>query len=110
MEPQLLEYNRDIIDRYTGQPSRLPAALRARLEQAFGGRPVQLYALADLDASLRLAEVWLALGPEHVATATRATNVPAGPPGDGWTIQVIRRADIQAVREVPGLKIGRAHV
>ena len=59
--------NTEIINRYIGQPSSLPADLRARIERDWGGRPVQLYALVDLDASLRLTEAWLALGPDHIA-------------------------------------------
>ena len=40
--------NSEIISRYTGQPARLPDDLRAQVERAWGGRPVQLYAFADL--------------------------------------------------------------
>ena len=34
-----------IIERYTDQPARMPAEARATIEGAWGGRPVQLYAL-----------------------------------------------------------------
>ncbi len=84
-----------IIARYTAQPTRLPAELRRQIEHAWHGAPVQLYALADLDQGLRLAEAWLALGPRHVAVANRAT--------EGWDLRVIDRAQIQAIRETPGL-------
>jgi hypothetical protein len=72
-----MDQNRELIARYLGQPPRLPAELRAALERAWGGQPVQLYALADLDRAdhdreLRLGESWLALGPGHVALARRA--------------------------------------
>jgi ATP-binding cassette subfamily B protein len=88
-----------IVARYLGQPSRLPADLRARIERAWGGRPVQLYALADLDPALRLAESWLALGPDHVAVARREHGA-----GDGaWDVRSIERARIRAVQEAPGL-------
>lgn len=53
----------------TDQPSRLPAELRQLIEQRWGGRPVQLYALADLDGSLLFAETWIVVGPLHVAVA-----------------------------------------
>src|SRR5687768_7719942 len=88
-----------IIARYTAQPSRLPPELRRQIEHAWGGHgaPVQLYALADLDQSLRLAESWLALGPRHLAVARRSGG------GDGWELRSIARADIEAVREAPGL-------
>ncbi len=64
-----MDTNREIITRYTDQPDRMPADLRATIESVWGGKPEQLYAIADLDASMRIAEIWVALGPEHVAIA-----------------------------------------
>jgi len=87
--------NTEIINRYIGQPSSLPADLRVRIEREWGGRPVQLYALIDLDASLRLTESWLALGPQHIAIVR--------PNGVAWDICSIERSRISAVRESPGL-------
>ena len=84
-----------IIARYTAQPSRLPPEVRRQIEHAWQGAPVQLYALADLDQSLRLAETWLVLGPRHVAVAKRE--------GEGWEVRSFARADVEAVREAPGL-------
>jgi ATP-binding cassette, subfamily B, bacterial len=84
-----------IIARYTAQPSRLPLELRRQIEHAWQGAPVQLYALADLDQGLRLTESWLALGPRHLAVAKRADL--------GWEVRSIPRADVEAVREAPGL-------
>ncbi|HXE82392.1 MAG TPA: ABC transporter ATP-binding protein [Gemmatimonadales bacterium] len=84
-----------IIARYTAQPSRLPPELRRQIEHAWDGAPVQLYALADLDQGLRLAESWLALGPRRLAVAKRA--------GQGWEIRTVERTAVQAVREAPGL-------
>src|SRR5215471_17962447 len=86
----------EIIERYIGQPARLPAALRSRIERAWGGKPVQLYALGDLDQALRLSEAWLALGPEHVALARETTA------GD-WDVLSVERARIHAVKDAPGL-------
>ena len=74
--------NREIIGRYIGQPGQLPAELRARIEREWGDEPVQLYAFADLDAGLRLANAWMALGPRHVALARVL-------PGNGWEIRSI---------------------
>jgi len=84
-----------IIARYTAQPARLPPELRRQIESAWQGAPVQLYALADLDQSLRLTETWVALGPHHLAVARRA--------GEEWEIRSVERRLIQAVREAPGL-------
>lgn len=61
----------EIVTRYTNQPERMPAGARAAIEAAWNGAPVQLYALADLDAKLRLSETWVALGPVHLAVARR---------------------------------------
>jgi ATP-binding cassette subfamily B protein len=91
--------NQDIISRYVGQPHALPRDLRDTIERAWGDRPVQLYAMSDLDARLALSESWVALGPEHVALARRAP----GTHGDGWDVRSIERARITAVQEAPGL-------
>lgn len=88
--------DRRIIERYTDQPARMPAALRERIEAAWGGEPVQLYAMADLDESMALSERWFAVGPTKAATATER--------GDGsWRIDSFERRDVEVVREVPGL-------
>jgi ATP-binding cassette, subfamily B, bacterial len=88
--------NQEIIARYIGQPASLPAELRSMIERAWDGEPVQLYALADLDHHLKLAESWLALGASHVALAR--------PRPDGtWDIDSVERARIRTLRDVPGL-------
>ncbi|HEX4682311.1 MAG TPA: ABC transporter ATP-binding protein [Gemmatimonadaceae bacterium] len=87
----------EIITRYIGQPAQLPRELRLRIEAACGGLPIQLYALADLDTALHLRESWVALGPEHVAVAARASTASE------WEITVIERRRIRALRETPGL-------
>ncbi len=55
MRAEVRRNDEEIIARYTDQPGRLPRDLRRRIEQRWGGLPVQLYALADLDESMRLA-------------------------------------------------------
>jgi ATP-binding cassette subfamily B protein len=95
MDIDLQHTNEAIISRYTDQPVRLPVALRRAIEERWDGAPVQLYALADLDQSLSLAETWVALGPSHLATARRS--------GDGWIIESVWRSRVEAVREAPGL-------
>jgi ATP-binding cassette, subfamily B, bacterial len=95
MNDALQHLDEQIIARYTDQPPRLPADLRRHIEETWDGAPVQLYALADLDHQLRLAETWVALGPGHVAMARRA--------GSGWTVQSTWRSRITAIREAPGL-------
>ena len=88
--------DRRIIERYTDQPARMPSDVRAAIEGAWGGRPVQLYALADLDAGMMLAEAWLALGEESLAIARRGTE-------GGWSVDSFPRRRIEAIRETPGL-------
>ncbi len=85
-----------IIARYTDQPDRMPVEVRRAIEGAWGGRPVLLYAMTDLDAGMRFAEVWLALGESQLAWARRG-------PEDEWDVRTISRRRISGVRESPGL-------
>ena len=84
-----------IVARYSGQPVTLPPDLRRIIEAGSGGAPVQLYALADLDASLRLAEIWVTVLPDQVALARRHEGQ--------WEITAFSRRRLTAVRESPGL-------
>ncbi len=95
MDADQQDLNHAIIARYTDQPARLPPDLRRAIEERWDGAPVQLYALGDLDRSLRLSETWVAVGPNHLATARRS--------GAGWTIESVWRSRVEAVREAPGL-------
>ncbi|MEP6689907.1 MAG: ABC transporter ATP-binding protein [Gemmatimonadaceae bacterium] len=90
--------DQQIITRYIGQPASMPAGLRARIERDWGGQPIHLYALADLDHALMLGHSWLALGADHVALAL---PIP-GTDGD-WDVRSVARTAITAVRESPGL-------
>jgi ATP-binding cassette subfamily B protein len=97
MSEQRTRMDREIIRRYTNQPERLPAELRALIEEGWGGRPVQLYALIDLDAAMNLARTWVALGPDQLAVVTPTRS------GRDWTIRNIPRSEVTEVREAPGL-------
>jgi ATP-binding cassette subfamily B protein len=88
--------NQAIISRYIGQPASLPSELRSALERAWDGQRVELYALADLDDTLRLRESWLALGASHVAVARTAAD-------GSWQIESVERSRVRALRDVPGL-------
>ena len=88
--------DQEIITRYIGQPARLPRELRARIEHACSGSSIQLYALADLDHTLRLSESWLALTADHVALARRDES------GE-WRVRVTNRDQIDGVQETPAL-------
>ena len=91
METTAHTLDQAIIARYAGQPARLPAELRARIEASWSGAPVLLYAFADLSPRLELTESWVALGREQVAIAR-----------SGEIISFPRRR-LTAVRENPGL-------
>jgi ATP-binding cassette subfamily B protein len=93
---RITDMDQEIITRYIGQPARLPRELRARIEHACSGSSVQLYALADLDHTLRLGESWLALTAAHVALARRDER------GE-WRVRAINRGQIQGLQETPGL-------
>src|SRR5437879_13340774 len=97
MSTDLYILDAEIVARYTDQPPRLPAELRRQVEASWHGAPVQLHALAALAHALRLTQVWVALGPGHVAVARPVDR------GGTWEIESVERARIEAVREAPGL-------
>ena len=87
----------DIVSRYMDQPASLPPALREQIESRWGGQAVQLYALADLDASMSLAQTWIVVGVEAIAIVNTAAET-------GITeITLIARSRLKDMREVPGL-------
>lgn len=90
------ETNQRIIERYTDQPGRLPGALRRRVEQAWDGDEVQLYALIDLDAGLELSRSWLLLGSRQVAVVRERE-------GEEPMLEVFPRSLVAKVVESPGL-------
>jgi ATP-binding cassette subfamily B protein len=96
MTVESLHFDRNIIERYADQPAALPPELRRRVQEAWGGDPIQLYALADLDSTLRLARQWIVLGPRFVALVRE----------DG-DIQSFERSQVREVRETPGLSCSR---
>ena len=92
-----VQANETTVDRYTDQPARMPKPVRDAVERSWGGAPVELYALADLDASMKLARVWVALGPEHVALATERDGCEAP------EVTNFERARVTGTRTAPGL-------
>ena len=99
MNKVLRQTDLEIIDRYTDQPASLPASVRDQIEAACNGAPVELYALADLDPSMQLAQSWLCLGPLQLVVATENKDVDGG----GFGLRFIDRKDITEVRERHGL-------
>ena len=97
MDRQAQTLDQAIVARYAKQPTRLPPELRRRIEDGWQGAPVQLYAMADLDASFQLIESWVMLGPSHLAVARRADGT------DAWTVIGLDVSRLTAVRESPGL-------
>lgn len=96
--------NDELIRRYTFQPAEMPSEVREQIEQAWGGEPIQLYALADLDASMNLVSNWVAVGPQNVAVARDGA-------GNGQPdVTVFARERVTGVRETPGLSSTTLHV
>ena len=93
--------DRQIIERYTDQPVRMPAEARSAIEGAWGGRPVQLYAMADLDAGMRLREAWLAMGDEALALAQRRNGE--------WEVTCVPRSRVTALLETPAKRLSPRH-
>lgn len=89
------DLDRSIIDTYTDQPCRLPETIRTEVERLWEGQPVQLYALADLDAGLSLDPTWVVLGPKQVVLVQ-------GENGNA-TYHRIDRARVREVRETTAL-------
>jgi ATP-binding cassette, subfamily B, bacterial len=93
-----------IFDRYLDQPSTLPVEVRRRVEQACQGETIQLYALADLDVSLRLCQTWVTLSANHLAVIRMA---------DRWVdehIRIVPRVRLAKIIEQPGLSCTVVHL
>ncbi len=88
--------DRKIIERYTDQPSVLPLEIRRFIEDSWGGKPVQLYACADLDDSMNLTEQWVAFGPQQVGVAYKDND-------SRWSVRTFPRSSVRRVHETPGL-------
>src|ERR1041384_2771975 len=97
MEARHQTLDQAIVSRYTGQPARLPAELRRRIESAWNDRPVEIYAFADLGPTLRLAGSWVALGPSDLAVGGEAAD------SGEWELTSFPLGRLAAVREGPGL-------
>ncbi|MDP8238691.1 MAG: ABC transporter ATP-binding protein [Candidatus Hatepunaea meridiana] len=88
--------NEELISRYTDQPSEMPRGLRDKIEKQWNNGPVQLYAMADLNASLKLTHTWIALGSEHISIVSDSGR-------DNGEIKNIELSQIQTVQETPCL-------
>jgi ATP-binding cassette, subfamily B, bacterial len=103
-QDQRAQTDREIVERYQDQPAVMPAAVRDAITAAWGGAPLELYALADLSPSLQLQHTWIALCEHAVATARQPDNNT--PP----QVQVIPRDAITGLSETPGLSCGTLHL
>ncbi|MCZ6918137.1 MAG: ABC transporter ATP-binding protein [Gemmatimonadetes bacterium] len=96
MTAKIQNRDQEIVARYTDQPARMPAELREQIEASWGGDPVQLYTLVDLDGSMQLTNGWLALGPAKIAVARQTDD-------GAWDVYSFERPRVQQIRESPGL-------
>ena len=92
-----------IFDRYLDQPSTLPAEVRGRVEQACRGEIIQLYALVDLDGSLRLCQSWVTLTANYLAVIRMADRRV------DERIKVVARIRLEKIIEQPGLSCTVVH-
>jgi len=93
-----LTQDQRIIERYLGQPARLPDQVREVGERALGG-PVRLYAMVDLAEARTLTQRWILLGERRVALVE--------PSGEA---RAFDRSSVRAVREEPGLSATLLHI
>jgi hypothetical protein len=93
-----------IFDRYLDQPATLPTEVRRRVEHACEGEIVQLYALADLDASLRLCHIWVTLTANYLGV-TRVVDRRVDE-----STRVVPRGRLEKVVEQPGLSCTVVHL
>ncbi|WP_309397980.1 ABC transporter ATP-binding protein [Cerasicoccus maritimus] len=88
------QLDRQIIERYAGQPSRIPAELIDRVKTLNNGRGPMLYALVDLNAEGKLQQGWLVLGHDELFYFASAEDTSP---------ERVARSEIEAVTELPGL-------
>ena len=100
LKPPLKPTDVEWVERYNKQPGLIPQEVRRLAEETWGGEPVQLFALVDLDVKLQLTEAWLMLGAKAVALATRM-------PGEAWSLRSHARSEVRSVREIPALSLTR---
>ncbi len=68
-------HDRDIVQRYTDQPWTLPESIRQHVTGGGDRAPIiQSYALADLDAELRLERTWLVLTDSQLVLARESRD------------------------------------
>ena len=89
--------NIEMITRYTDQPVRMPNDVRKQIETLWKGEKIQLYAMADLDDSMKFVCKWIALGSSKIAIIEPSNNC-----GD-VNINIFQRSQVKAIWETPGL-------
>jgi len=92
-----------IVRRYTNQPEHMPVELRRQIEDFWGGHPVQLYAVADLDHTMHLVHTWVAIGPDQVALIKGSNGHAAE------IVASFPRTHITELREIPGLSCNQLY-
>jgi ATP-binding cassette subfamily B protein len=97
MSTEIRRSDHEIVRRYTDQPACMPREIRARIEAAWGGAPVRLYAMADLGPDLKLGQIWLALGPDALAIVSEES------PGGAGELDIVARGQVREVLQSGGL-------
>src|SRR5262245_37538594 len=73
------------------QPDDLPDSLRVELARRWPGEQVRLFALGDIDARRRFADLWLVLTDRHVVLATPAAG------GNGAAVFALQAIPLEAI-------------
>ncbi|NOZ54849.1 MAG: ABC transporter ATP-binding protein [Gammaproteobacteria bacterium] len=89
--------NVEVVERYTNQPAAIPGHIRKCIEQKCNNQLIQLYALVDLNASMKLSPSWVAVTEDYVAIAMPGIN------NEKISVQRLARTAIKALDEQPGL-------
>ncbi|MBC8465688.1 ABC transporter ATP-binding protein [bacterium] len=86
----------DLMARYTDQPESMPEDLRRKIEKHWDGHLIQLYAMADLNPSMKLSQIWVALGQDNLVVVRKDEE------GEDL-LNNISISQIKSLRETPGL-------
>ncbi len=88
--------DRDILERYTDQPSQLPHDLRARILAGGIDSKLIAYALSDLDERLAFRSTWLVLTTLELVPGRRE-------PGGSFELRSVPRRSIAKIDLATGL-------
>jgi len=99
---------KNLLQTYFKQADELPPAVREAFNRALPDEDIRVYALSDLDNSLRYSERWLVLGESHLALIE-----PDGALMNGhaaWKTRTLSLRDLDKFELLEGLSSSRLNV